>query len=86
MPLFFGLRQGPNHTAILAPKFGYDWIILGYGDFEKDRIGVAGILYAPLIYLDRRIWHTRERAKSMKYPIRNYYDEKKFEYRDYNPK
>ena len=84
-PLFFGLIQGPNDTAVLAPKFGYDWMLPGMDDYESGQISMVEILYSPLLFLDRSIWHTRSRARSMDYPIRNYFDRGTFQYRNHDP-
>ena len=55
--------------------------------YEEDDSGysVTEIIYMPILMLDRKVWHTKDRAKSMKYPIRYYYDEENHEYRDYKP-
>jgi hypothetical protein len=71
-----GLRQGPGNTAILAPKFGYRWHpfdeLCDLDDFPDAPLpALLSTFYRPLLELDRRWWHTEERAESGEYPVKN---------------
>lgn len=85
-PLYFGLGVTSDGRNILRPKFGYTWTVPGGDSLSRSGSSRAvRTLYAPLLWLDRRLWHTMERAETMRYPIRNYYDRDLEDYRDHNP-
>lgn len=85
-PTAFGAATTSDGRNILRPKFGYAWTIRG-GDYMS-RAGYCRairIFYAPLLFLDQKFWHTRKRAETMRYPIRDYYDRELENYRDHRP-
>lgn len=84
-PTAFGLGRAPDGRAVLRPKFGYEWHPFAlYTD--KGNSTVPNIFYAPLIALDQELWHTRERAKRLEDPIKNYFDKETGTYRDLDGK
>jgi hypothetical protein len=69
-----GLGQGPGNTSILVSKFGYKWYpfegFCDLDDFPDTPIpALFSTLYRPLLELDRRWWHTEEKAEPGIYPI-----------------
>lgn len=71
-----GLRQGPGNTAILVSKFGYRWHpfdgLCDLDDFPTAPLpALLSTFYRPLLELDRRSWHTTEKATSGEYPVKN---------------
>ena len=71
-----GLRQGAGNTAIIVSKFGYRWHPFeGFRDLNDFSVAplpaLLGAFYRPLLELDRRWWHTEERAESGQYPVKN---------------
>ncbi len=82
-PGAYGLLEGPDGRAILAPKaaFGYDWI-----PFEMrrsdDKLTLEAILFYPLVEVDRGLWHTQDRMESGAYPVENYFDYETMTYRE----
>ncbi len=74
------LKDGSN---ALVPKYGYYWFLPGDYDCLMNRgYSVVGIVYFPLLYLDRILWHSDEKVESMRYPIRGYFDYHTEEFRD----
>lgn len=59
-PAAYGLQEGADGNTVLAPKksFGQIWVVFDY-DQTEDRANIAHVIYVPLVYLDRRIWHRR---------------------------
>lgn len=93
-PTAYGLIQGPNDTAILAPKsaFGYQWNPFGTDtmDPDADHEGIEKLsrVYAPLIFIDLKIWHTKkgvDQAGSGDYRVKHFFDQVTKSYRDIEP-
>ena len=82
-PGAYGLLEGPDGQAILAPKaaFGYDWIPFEMRGSD-DNLTVKAILFYPLVEVDRRLWHTQDRMESGAYPVENYFDYETMTYRE----
>ena len=67
-PTVYGLRQGPNNTAIIAPKAWGPYVWNPYSDrpittYENidggalRRLRALHIFYYPLHFVDRKVWH-----------------------------
>lgn len=70
-----GFAQGPGRTVILVHKFGYEWHpfedFCGLDDFQRSPVpALFSTFYLPLLELDRKWWHTEEKAKSGAYPVK----------------
>ena len=90
-PQAYGLLQGPDDTAILAPKaaFGYHWMPSYLFPEERDHgtsPRILAYIYLPLIAMDQKLWHTRDKAESGRYRVKNYFDYDTMTYRDIEPK
>lgn len=73
----WGLAQGPNNTAVLLPKFGYQWYALPDASSDIDRC--VEWFYLPMEKLDRKLWHKDHDSLKPhpKYPMRNQVDPEK---------
>ena len=64
----YGLRQGPNGTVLVAPKW-YSWAPYLFESNGKWNRGML-MTFSPLYYLDVRLWHKDDGSYSGKYPVR----------------
>lgn len=85
-PAAYGLLQGRDGKAILAPKacFGYNWIPFEsfYHSDGLDGVSVLGWVYRPLLLVDRSLWHKSDKWESRPDLTTNYFD---YEAREYRP-
>jgi hypothetical protein len=70
-----GFAQGPGRTVKFVSKFGYAWKpfkgFCDFDDFESVPVpALYSVFYRPLPKLDRRCWHTEEKAESGDYPVK----------------
>ena len=81
-------------VTIMAPKsvFGYRWNPFGTDimdpDANHDRVLKMSIIYAPLIFLDHKIWHTKKEMSQVgsgDYRVKNFFDWNTMTYRDIEP-
>lgn len=86
-PMVFGLIEGPNGKAILAPKsslYSYCWHPFEvHGD--DGGLTVVAIAYFPLLMVDRWFLHRPELADSERFRVKDYFDRDLMEYREVNP-
>lgn len=86
-PLLFGLIEGTNGEAILAPKASLD--PYRWHPFEVHRDGggptALAIVYFPLLIADMWLVHRPELADTGRYRVENYFDWDLMDYRDVNP-
>jgi len=71
-----GLGRGPGDSTILVSKFGYKWQPFeGFCDLDDFRSAPVPALfsafYRPWLELDRRWWHSEEKAESGLFPVRS---------------
>ncbi|MBK1883122.1 hypothetical protein JIN85_11890 [Luteolibacter pohnpeiensis] len=87
-PVAFGLLQGRDGKAVMAPKacFGYHWIPFeGFYQVDGfDGVSLRGWSYYPLLSLDRVLWHQSEKWKNRPDLTKNYFDYEALEYRQGN--
>ena len=86
-PVAFGILNGPDNKPILAPKYegSYRWFSPGFWDPHLNPRPLA-FFYFPLAAADHTLWHTPGRARTLRYPIRNYFDRETLTYRDVDPR
>ena len=93
-PFAYGPIQGSDDVYIMAPKsvFGYRWNPFGTDimdpDANHDRVLKMSIIYAPLIFLDHKIWHTKKEMSQVgsgDYRVKNFFDWNTKTYRDIEP-
>lgn len=53
---------------------------------NKKEISLRAYFYAPLLFIDRKLWHTKERMETFKYPVRPYFDHETLTYKTIDPK
>jgi len=86
-PMVFGLIQGPNGEAILAPKASLDPYHWHPFEVHSDDGGLTllAIGYFPLLMIDRGFLHRSDLADSGRYPVKDYFDQDLMDYRAINP-
>jgi len=52
----------------------YRWYVGNAWERQQQGKWAIEMIYAPLVFLDNRYWHTREKMWSMDYRIKFYYD------------
>ena len=85
-PVMYGLLQGRNGGAVLAPKaaFGYRWLPFSLTTKGGDPTWIAWIYY-PMIQIDWAIWHTQRKMDTFQYPVKIYFDYETQTYPDIVP-
>jgi len=86
--MVFGLIEGPNGEAILAPKssrYSYYWHPFEVYD-DDGGFTVVATAYFPLLMADRWFLHRGELADSGRFRVKDYFDRDLMEYREVNPK
>jgi hypothetical protein len=85
-PVAYGLLQGHDGKAVLAPKacFGYSWIPFDgfYQPGGFDGVSVQGLVYYPLLMADRALWHRNDKWKDRPDLTKNFFDYDAVEYRE----
>ena len=93
-PFAYGPIQGPDETYIMAPKsvFGYRWNPFGTDTMDPDADHEWAFklsrVYAPLIFIDLKIWHTKkemDEVGSGDYRVKYFFDRSTKTYRDIEP-
>ena len=85
--MVFGLIEGPNGEAILAPKsslYSYHWHPFEVHS-DDGGLTLVSITYFPLLMADRWLLHRPELADSGQFRVKDYFDRDLMEYREVNP-
>jgi len=84
-PLAYGLRQGRDGKAVLAPKVGCGYIWIPFESYYQvgglDGVSLQGWAYYPLLAIDRALWHRSDKWKDRPDQTKDYFNCDAVEYR-----